>query len=305
MTKQEEFFKFARERHRIYLRRAEGKAFPWTDDPILQQNKFTNVFRELDRTTIWFRKNVRDVYDGRPEILLATVIFRWFNRIETGEAIFCQNDLFGKSSAFEEFLRTGETAVLARAIMAYCGKGPYFTGAYMIRSPTGMTKLNGILKMIQHFNYKSNWKWFAAEGADGRLSLEMMWSWLKEHPCQGPFHAYEVVTDLRHTFLLREAPDTMTWGNPGPGCKRGVSRILDLGTRKTRKGKTRPKVPTRKQIDDVMLDLLKKSRMKKYWPQNWTKWEMREVEHTLCEWDKYERIRCGQGRMKGRYRPNL
>jgi hypothetical protein len=32
---------------------------------------------------------------------------------------------------------------------------------------------------------------------------------------------------------------------------------------------------------------------------------MREVEHTLCEFDKYERVRLGQGRSKRRYRPTL
>ncbi len=28
-------------------------------------------------------------------------------------------------------------------------------------------------------------------------------------------------------------------------------------------------------------------------------WEMREVEHTLCEFDKHERARLGQGRPRG------
>jgi hypothetical protein len=29
---------------------------------------------------------------------------------------------------------------------------------------------------------------------------------------------------------------------------------------------------------------------------------MREVEHTLCEFDKYERVRTGEGKPRGVYR---
>ena len=46
---------FAIERHKIYLRRSAGQPFPWTDDPILQKYKFNNIYRELDKTTIWIK----------------------------------------------------------------------------------------------------------------------------------------------------------------------------------------------------------------------------------------------------------
>jgi hypothetical protein len=46
----------------------------------------------------------------------------------------------------------------------------------------------------------------------------------------GPFLAYEIVTDLRFTALLENAPDIMTWANPGPGAKRGITRLLDEHT---------------------------------------------------------------------------
>ena len=31
--------------------------------------------------------------------------------------------------------------------------------------------------------------------------------------------------------------------------------------------------------------------------------EMREIEHCLCEFDKYERVRLGQGRPRSKYKP--
>ena len=32
-------------------------------------------------------------------------------------------------------------------------------------------------------------------------------------------------------------------------------------------------------------------------------WDMRTVEHTLCEFDKYERVRTGEGRPRQVFRP--
>lgn len=46
------FVHYFTERHLIYKRKElEGKPRPWTKDPILQQYKFTNVFRENDRVS--------------------------------------------------------------------------------------------------------------------------------------------------------------------------------------------------------------------------------------------------------------
>ena len=51
------FFDYIDERHFIYLKRQDGKTFPWTQDKILQTYSFCNVYRELDKVTIWIRKN--------------------------------------------------------------------------------------------------------------------------------------------------------------------------------------------------------------------------------------------------------
>ena len=42
------FFNFCKERENIRLKRNNGDAFPWSDDPIFQQGRFLNVFREYD-----------------------------------------------------------------------------------------------------------------------------------------------------------------------------------------------------------------------------------------------------------------
>lgn len=305
------FFRYARSRHQIYLNRMAGlPREKWTKDPILSTYRFTNVFRELDKTTKWFADHVRNPLANKPEVLLATVVFRLFNRIEVGEAIWGQMDI-EYESAFAAFAATGNVRHLRKAIIANCGDGPYVTGAYIISSPQGYSKLDGVLKVIGDFNKKSGWLMHAQEGIrdPGTVSLETAWEFFRKQPYFGPFHAYEIVTDLRHTALLDRAPDIMTWANPGPGAHRGANRVFRGGPRER---------VSRDQVIDEMRVLLSWSRSAAYWPQAasapgirspgytqpgiWPAWEMRDVEHTLCEFDKFERVRLGEGKPRGVYR---
>lgn len=309
LTGPDKFFAYARERHAIHLRRAAGEPRPWSQDPIFQTNRFCNIYRELDLTTGWFRKHVRDPLRNRPEVLLATVIFRWFNRISTGEAIFCQPDLGGET-AFDQYLATADISHMRRAIVALCGNGPYVTGSYTINTRSaglGLSKLDGVLKLIEMWVYHNpDWPVHAADmiEAPGKFTLEGFCEAIAG-PCLGPFMTYEIACDLRYTALLEKAPDRLTWANLGPGAKRGLNRLSDR--------------PLEASIDneqalEEMRGLLAQSRDARYWPQGgkatqqlatqaaeWPRWEMREVEHTLCEFDKYERVRLGQGRPRGSF----
>lgn len=321
------FFAFAKERHNIYLRRKSGRPAPWTDDPILQQFSFTNVFRELDATTAWFRQYVREPWRDSPDVMLATVLFRWFNRINVGEAVFCQMHFDGSKTAWERRgkLQTsnemyGWCAELKATIRAHCGAGPYVNGAYIIKGTDGMDKLTGVLDAFNKFMLSpkrtdivpckvlSHWRQVANVMLELRdkdpVSLEKTWDWLRRFDYLGPFMAYEIVTDLRHTALLDKAPDIMTWANTGPGAERGLARIHGRFKLK-REGSSKLALSARIPQSEMILemqDLLQQSQDPRNWPATWPEWEMREVEHTLCEFDKYERTRLGQGRPKRLFR---
>jgi hypothetical protein len=318
------FFAYARERHSIYLRRASGKPRPWTQDPILQEFRFTNVFREFDKTTAWFRQHVRDPLRNKPEVLLATVAFRLLNRIEIGEAVFLQGVLDG-GTAWEVYRDGGgahkgdfcSTRILRQAIKAFCKKGPYVTGAYIISTPPGYKKLDGVMKIIEDFATRKcertgcgyqDWMCGAKRMLDerGKITLEQTHEWLGGFPYLGKFHAYEIVTDLRHTALLDKAPDINSWANMGPGARRGLNRIHERSRSEIGAGSKRKLwgLPIEeKQAQKEMQVLLQQSRLVKYWPftanAKTPAWEMRDVEHTLCEFDKYERVRTGEGRPRG------
>jgi hypothetical protein len=220
--------------------------------------------------------------------MMATVVFRLFNRNITGEAIFNQCS-FGNSTPFEQFLRDGDAFAMEAPIRTYCGKGPYCTGSYIINSPNGMNKLRGVLQMIQ-------WVWERrVEFVDEILThqtLEHSWEQFRKVNHIADFTSYELVTDLRWTHLLVNATDIMTWANPGPGAMRGLNRLH---------GRELEKKQHKHLFVCEMREVLEASKDPENWPVYWAPLEMRDVEHTLCEFDKYERARLGQGRPRGVY----
>lgn len=256
-----EYFQTARERYLIALRRAAGAEPPWTDDPILREWRFCNVHREDDKTTQWFKQHIRLPLSGKSAEtqLKATIIFRWFNRIETGERLL---DLIHGEWDVEEARRRLKDV------------SPICTGAYMIRTPEGLTKLDGILYSIESCIPDLG---VAAKWGD---SLENAWRDLLPFYGIGPFMAYEIISDLRWT-ILEGAQDILTWANAGPGCARGLGRVVSGHRKQFNRHKDQD------EMLNVMRELLELSRSEVHWPTQDKPWEMREVEHWACEFEKY------------------
>lgn len=263
------YFALARERYQIRQRRVAGQAPPWTTDPVMQQYRFTNVHREHDRTTEWFRDNVRSKLSGL-RVVEATLIFRWLNRVETGEII---KDMLLEGWITEEARRRLQDVK------------PLVTGAFMIKTPTGMSKLDGLLYAIEKALPK-----LPALVATWGASIQQATEDLQQIHGLGPFLAYEITTDLRWTSVLNQAADIETWANFGPGATHGMGRIFfdDAWHWK----RSRPE----HQVEMVarMHQLLQMSKDSIYWPTEWPKWEAREVEHWACEYDKHCRGTEGQ-----------
>lgn len=310
------FFRFITERYKIFLKKEAGEPRPWTEDDILDYYKFTNVFREDDATTVWFRNNVRNKFQDKVEGVLATVLFRWFNRISTGEVIFNQIGDYkatGRAlTAWDFYLESGEIDSMRSAILSGIGPdGPHVTGAYIIKTPNGSTKLNGVLNCVHWFYHARQPLRYTQNGKDMKtlvgwreggeimldrncvVTLEQAWDWLRKFEYMGDFMSYEVVTDLRHTDLLNRAPDIMTWANAGPGAMRGLNRLYgrELNLR-----------PPKKKTNQEMFELLELSKDSNNWPSEFPPLEMREVEHMLCEMDKYIRVDKGEGKPRGVYK---
>lgn len=278
----ERFLYWWGERQAIYLRRQAGASPPWTDDEILQTNYFTNVYREQDRTTVWFREHVRAPWREDPRVIFATICFRWFNYIPTGERLIAA----GLLDHWDDGLALGILGPVRT------GGGKVFTGAFLIQSPRREAKLEAICRRITMV-------WDDRENLIARsrdwMTLEGACADLRRYDGLGGFMAYEIACDLRHTAVLDHATDVLTWSNPGPGAIRGLYRVLGWPLRsKSNSHAPRCSMEDYQTHTQGLLGLLRARHPD--WPI-----EMREIEHSLCESDKYNRILFGEGRSKRKY----
>lgn len=253
------YWRWINERHQIWRLKEAGCTKPWTNDPILQRFKFTNVFRELDTGTLYLRLMEKGQTDPGL-ILFNTIWYRIFNWWEHAVDLgFVEN--------FSEL----HQYMLAR----YVNHERIFTGAHMVRGTCGgEPKHFGYLRLLRNvWDHRNKMAANICEEGSIRGAFEEL---LTIH-CVGDFTAYEIASDLRWS-LIPECPDKMTWGNPGNGARRGLKRL--------------GRVPTVLS----MVSLLQNAKFTTDFP-----FEIREVEHCLCEFDKYERCRLGQGTPRSKY----
>lgn len=274
---QKEYFDLAKERYNIYLRKEAGQPRPWTYDLVLRRYRFCNVHREMDKTTKWFRENVRH---KTPYPLIATVMFRWYNRIETGETIlpFLLGQREWNKQHFIDALETQPP--------------PHLTGAYMVKTLSNMPKYIGIATKIDEcmprLRQLQDESW---------PTLKSLWEQLRKLSYMGNFTSYEVVSDLRWTPMLREATDIMTWASAGPGCARGLGWVMYANENEFNYSSD----AHQERMQLLMRALLEASKDPENWPAEWPAWEMREVEHWACETWKYVKARFHGKHLKGSY----
>lgn len=265
----EGFFNWINERHMIYLKKEITKApFPWTEDPILRDYKFTNAFRQLDKGTLRltamlgkFRQESEDC-----DIVWTIVWYRMFNFYVHADWVMKQRRL-PDIKTLDEYLRG----------LHYADQ-QVFTGAHLTCGRPGEDKLDTHLDSLYDV-------WPERRDITQRIkddgTMKGTFKILKEIFCVGPFIAYEMTCDLRF-WIIPDAPDKLTWANIGPGAKRGLER---LGLPVTQ--------DSLQKLFAMRAEYLK--------PHVSELFELREIEHSLCEFDKYERVRNGEGRPRQMY----
>lgn len=285
------FMDYMHERHAIYLRRQAGRRWPWTDDPILKEFRFCNVYRELDTVTIWIRENIREPFAHHSDLWFMLCIARRINWPDTLAELMTGGGSWPHGGVWKP-------ADMVKKLDARTKRGEQvYTGAYMITAETGpehtgktksvTTAMSNLLPLWRKAKEIEPGLHHSLSDAFGTL-LGQGFAW-------GPFMTYEVVTDLRHTRYLKNAPDVDTWANAGPGAMRGLNRLYGRGLKE---------FVTPSMYLSEMCALLQHAR--KNWPRvskSYPRLELREIEHTLCEFDKYERVRLGEGRPRSKYHP--
>lgn len=214
------YWQFAAERQLIFERRLEGAAPPWTEDAILREYRFCNVFRASDRVSqaliaaAYARSDFSD-----EDLVLRVVLFRLFSRPATWELIESEIGLLTAASFDAE--RIG--ALLDRALAD--GQRLY-TAAFILCANDAYGHRR------KHRNHLALVAAMLEAGLPAQLreapSLGAAYQLLEEWPLIGPFMAYQLAIDLNYSPLLDFGENEFTV--PGPGALRGLRKVfLDLG----------------------------------------------------------------------------
>ena len=295
----EKFFTTAKERHIIHIVKECGIPRPWSTDSQFNTWYFCNVFRQLDKVTVWIKKNVIDVYADDPDLWAKIILARRLSRIESMEAV-------KKAGGFDDFQKARETLNYMKAVGL-----PVITNAFIMGIPDpslGDNKVDYIFNLIDFYR-----KLGIVAFLDTNPNTEWTVRWLKQAPNMAGFLSYEVASDFAYSRYLINATDKYTWANPGPGCKRGLN-VITYGIPNFKTIPDEIAIMTmggilarwweyaRTHLDDWMAEAVRRVGVNntEYAIKEMSMFNdltMREVEHWLCEFDKHERV----GKNKRRY----
>jgi len=216
------YWKFAAERQKAFEARVSGESWPWSDDRILQEYKFCNVFRAADRVSQYMIRNVayKDDDSTPQDRLFQIVAFRTFSNIRTWESVTAK---LGRSPRLEDLADDGFKRSLT---LTRDENGGLYTGAFILCA----TDAYG--QSIKHLNHVALFKhMFLMEGLADRLlaatSLENVYLMLHEFPLMGDFMSYQTAIDINYSAHINFSEDDFT--QPGPGAVRGMKKVfLDL-----------------------------------------------------------------------------
>lgn len=285
----ERYINFLLERHNIYLKKTRHEPWPWTDDQTLQDYSFCNVYREIDKTSIHYQKTVRNRYKEDPIVLPATVLYRWFNRIETCDALFNEPNI-GNKSIFEEYIDRGckECTFMFEYINNL--PQPHVTGAFVINGAPGVTKGIGVMVYFHQWCQKP-WEAKWNEWLRSPPSLASMYAWLQESSSGlGPFMTAQLVADLKYLPFMLNVDDWWSWAAPGPGSQRGLNAVLGRPIHQS--WRTEEWLQEIRALRDRENGALAGYGLGPFHAQ--------DTQNHCCEFSKYERARVGL-RLKRRY----
>ena len=278
-----EFYNFINERESLRLRKEAGEPWPWTDDPILQEYKFTNVKRAHDRTTKWFWENVLDPNHYKPKeyLLFNCALFRYFGTIEFSEAIGGWTELW---TEHKEIIRD-----IAKSRLEKNQK--VFTGAYVITNQGIKAPKQDVVidEFLTPLWYKLPDLVKIASDTQSWEAVAKRMMKLKGFGGTG-FMTKEVLQDAIHTSVLADCTDRNRWCPIGPGARRGLNRVYDRAVKS--------KVPDAQMLEE-MRELWKMQTLR-WLNWHWHELELHDIQFQLCEFDKYERVLHGEGRPRNR-----
>jgi hypothetical protein len=217
------YWYFASERQQMFTRRVAGGPGPWTEDPILREFKFCNVFRAADRVSQYM---IRDVcYHDEPctdeDRLFQIVAFRTFSKTATWDTA---RSALGRYPVLDDLADGAFTSALDRARTS---NGGLYTGAFILCATDAYRQSSKHRNHVELFRHM-----FLHDQLGPRLleakSLREVYDLLHGYPLMGDFMSYQTTIDLNYCALLDFSENEFT--QAGPCALRGIKKCFeDLG----------------------------------------------------------------------------
>ena len=279
-----ELLNFIERREEVRLAREKGlPRCRWTADPILAKYHFCNVRREHDRVTIWIRENMREPFADHDDLWFWMAVARWVNLPATLAMIL------EKIPSPDKW---NEVRFVNALYAAKLENGVALNGAYMMTTHGSDGPLYEYIgRLLSHLRAERK----SLRPREGEL-LESYWWRLSRVQGMGSFMTAQVIADTKHAAPqhLAKAIDASYWAASGTGSRRGMRRLLGHPAKKV--------WTTEEQWREEFVELQRD--IQNYeWPRP-DGFDGQDLQNCLCEFDKYERARLGEGRPKRVYTPH-
>lgn len=296
-----DFYRFIYERQLVwYNREILKKPWPWTNDEILRTYKFCNVYRELDKGTIYLINTIiNNKKLSLADKFLNCVAYRRFNLPGffewIGEPMSCKN------FALTKYIRILDK----RKEQGH----NLFNDAYIVSQTPYDRKFGRKEKHVQQLLIlydlaKEGNKWI---GPIGFKKIERVHGYLKEKIFgMGDFLAYQTCTDLTYFPELRKQyEDINEFVAMGPGSKPGVDLLFpykklsyEYYCRKLWKEQDLQFYQLKERTGK---DWLKIRYKKSYDPGFYL--SISNIQNCLCEFRKYIMLQIDPNKRKRYYKP--
>lgn len=287
------YWYFASKRQEMFMRRVLGSTPPWTEDPILNVYRFTNVYRASDRVSQYLIRHV--IYEGSQnpeEVFFRTILFKLFNKIQTWESLYRRlGELSWREFSFEAY---------AKVLDGLFEEGEHvYSGAYIMPSPAfgSPRKHRNHLRLIEHMMADGAPKKFTKAG-----SLCGAFKLLRGYPSLGDFLAFQFAIDINYSELTDFSE--MEFVVAGPGAQDGISKCFkDIAGL------------SEAEIIQVMAERAgyEFERLGMKFQSLWGRsLQLIDCQNVFCEVSKYARVahpdiesKLGRTRIKQKYTPSL
>ncbi len=213
------YWQFTAERQRIFEKRLQGEAGPWTNDPILQTYKFCNVFRAADRVSQYLINEVAYAPEQHTpaDRLFQILAFRMFSRPETWEGLKAELNEIPTIA----HIKNGS---LLRALERVKRKQQkLYTGAFILCAADAYGEKQKHKNHVALFEDMFIKNTLGERLLDAR-SLKEIFDLLQTFPLIGKFMAYQIAIDLNYSEHINFSENDFTCA--GPGALRGINKVF-------------------------------------------------------------------------------